>query len=462
MVKVFALLDCNNFYVSCERLFNPGLEGRPVVVLSNNDGCIIARSNEAKALGIKMGEPFFQCRQLIAAQRVEVFSSNYPLYADLSQRVMDILAQLEPEVEVYSIDEAFIGLPPATPAALAETGRRIRATIRRQVGIPVAIGFGPTKTLAKVANRVAKKQPEHGGVFVLPEAGRERDQLLAALAVDDVWGIGYRSAAKLAARGIRTALALSQADDDWLRKRLTVTGLRTAMELRGVSCLPLDESPAPSKSITTSRSFGRPVADLGGLREALATYVSVASAKLREQHLKAGCLQVFLSTNRFRPSEPQYANSMTVSLAQPSASTPELIRQATAALRRLYRPGFAYQKVGVILLDLAPAGYAQPSLFHPPRPDREALMAAMDRINQRWGRDTLHIAATGFLRSWKNQQNRKSPAYTTSWHELPVVYSGRGGSGAGCRPDALLGVVVGVVDQGRDRPGLQQVRRAGL
>ncbi|MFH7326661.1 Y-family DNA polymerase [Desulfurivibrio sp. C05AmB] len=421
MAGVFALLDCNNFYVSCERLFNPRLEGRPVVVLSNNDGCIIARSNEAKALGIKMGEPFFQCRQLIATHRVEVFSSNYPLYADLSQRVMDILAQLEPEVEVYSIDEAFIRLPAASPAALRENGRQLRAKIRRQVGIPVAIGFGPTKTLAKVANRVAKKQPEQGGVFVLPEAGRERDHHLAALAVEDVWGIGYRSAAKLAARGIRTALALSKADEDWLRKRLTVTGLRTALELRGVSCLPLEQSPAPNKSIITSRSFGRPVTELSGLREALATYVSVAAAKMREQHLHAGCLQVFLTTNRFRPGEPQYANSLTVALAQPTASTPALISRATEALRRIYRSGFAYQKVGVVLLDLADAGFVQPSLFQPLRPGQEKLMAAMDRINQRWGRDTLHSAATGFRKSWKNRQTSKSPAYTTSWHELPVV-----------------------------------------
>ncbi|MFH7325877.1 Y-family DNA polymerase [Desulfurivibrio sp. C05AmB] len=421
MAGVFALLDCNNFYVSCERLFNPKLEGRPVVVLSNNDGCIIARSNEAKALGIKMGEPFFQCRHLIAAHQVEVFSSNYPLYADLSQRVMDILAQLEPEVEVYSIDEAFIRLPAASPAALRENGRQLRAKIRRQVGIPVAIGFGPTKTLAKVANRVAKKQPEQDGVFVLPEAGRERDQLLAALAVEDVWGIGHRSAAKLAARGIRTALALSQADEEWLRKRLTVTGLRTALELRGVSCLPLEQSPAPNKSIITSRSFGQPVTDLSGLREALATYVSVAAAKMREQHLNAGCLQVFLTTNRFRPGDPQYANSLTVALAQPTASTPALIGRATEALRRIYRSGFAYQKVGVVLLDLADAGYVQPSLFQPLRQGQEKLMAAMDRINQRWGRDTLHSAATGFRKSWKNRQTSKSPAYTTSWYELPVV-----------------------------------------
>ncbi|MFH7326601.1 Y-family DNA polymerase [Desulfurivibrio sp. C05AmB] len=421
MAGVFALLDCNNFYVSCERLFNPRLEGRPVVVLSNNDGCIIARSNEAKALGIKMGEPFFQCRHLIATHQVEVFSSNYPLYADLSQRVMDILAQLEPEVEVYSIDEAFIRLPAASSAALRENGRRLRATIHQQVGIPVAIGFGPTKTLAKVANRVAKKQPEHSGVFVLPEPGRERDELLTALAVEDVWGIGYRSAAKLAGRGIRNALALSKADEAWLRKKLTVTGLRTALELRGVSCLPLEQSPAPNKSIITSRSFGQPVSDLSGLREALATYVSVAAAKLREQHLHAGCLQVFLTTNRFRPGEPQYANSLTVALAQPTASTPELISRATEALRRIYRAGFAYQKVGVVLLDLADAGYVQPRLFHPLRPGQEKLMAAMDRINQLWGRDTLHSAATGFRKSWKNRQTRKSPAYTTSWHELPVV-----------------------------------------
>lgn len=420
MTKVFALLDCNNFYVSCERLFDPRLEGRPVVVLSNNDGCVIARSNEAKALGIKMGEPFFKCRKLIEAGQVRVFSSNYALYGDLSRRVMDVLAGLEPEVEVYSIDEAFMRMPPGTTAALLENGRHMRTTIRKQVGIPVSIGFGPTKTLAKIANRIAKKQPEYGGVFVLSAQGR--DELLATVAVGDVWGIGGRSAAKLSLYGIRTALDLKKnADDGWLRKQLTVTGLRVAMELRGISCLPLEKIPPPSKSITTSRSFGRPVTGLVELREALASYVSTAAEKLRGQQLKTGCLQVYLTTNHFRSGEPRYANSMTITLPAPSASTSELIGHAVKALHRIYRPGFAYQKVGVVLMGLVNAALAQPGLFSAPGKDNDALMAALDRINGRWGRDTLRSAATGFLRPWQNRQAMKSPAYTTSWEELPVV-----------------------------------------
>ncbi|NTW37306.1 MAG: hypothetical protein HGB17_14535 [Syntrophobacteraceae bacterium] len=277
MAQIFALLDCNNFYVSCERLFNPRLEGRPVVVLSNNDGCIIARSNEAKVLGIKMGEPFFKCRGLIAAHQVQVFSSNYPLYGDLSQRVMDVLCQLEPEVEIYSIDEAFIRLPQANEEALLENGRHLRATVKKQVGIPVSIGFGPTKTLSKIANRIAKKRPEHGGVFALPDQGL--DALLATIEVGDVWGIGPRQSQKLFACGIRTALDLKNGNDTWLRKHLTVTGLRTAMELRGVSCLPLEDMPPPRKSVTSSRSFGQPITDLAWLREALSSYIAIAAEK---------------------------------------------------------------------------------------------------------------------------------------------------------------------------------------
>jgi DNA polymerase V len=419
MAPLFALLDCNNFYVSCERLFNPRLAGLPVVVLSNNDGCIIARSNEAKALGIKMGEPFFKCRSLIATHRVQVFSSNYPLYGDLSQRVMEVLGQLEADVEVYSIDEAFIRLPPATPAALLANGRKLRAAIKRQVGIPVSIGFGPTKTLAKIANRIAKKQLEHDGVFVLPEQGL--DALLATIAVGEVWGIGPRQSQKLLRCGIRTALDLKNGNDTWLRKQLTITGLRTATELRGVSCLPLEDSPVAKQSITSSRSFGQPVTELNGLAEALASYVAIAAAKLRGERMTAGCLQVYLATNRFRAQEQQYANNKTATLAIPTASTLELIRYAVEALRQLYRPGFAYQKVGVTLMDLASASRVQPHLFCPQPKGHEALMTALDKVNDRWGRDTLHSAAAGFLRPWKNKQTRRSPAYTTSWHELPVV-----------------------------------------
>ncbi|PKN23385.1 MAG: SOS mutagenesis and repair protein UmuC [Deltaproteobacteria bacterium HGW-Deltaproteobacteria-3] len=424
MAQIFALLDCNNFYVSCERLFNPRLEGRPVVVLSNNDGCIIARSNEAKALGIKMGEPFFKCRGLIAAHQIQVFSSNYPLYGDLSQRVMDVLCQLEPEVEVSSIDEAFFRMPQANEESLLENGRNIRATVKKQVGIPVSIGFGPTKTLAKIANRIAKKHPEHGGVFVLPDQGL--DALLATIEVGDVWGIGQRQTQKLFACGIRTALDLKNGNDTWLRKHLTVTGLRTAMELRGISCLPLEESPPSRKSVTSSRSFGQPVTDLAWLREALSSYIAIAAEKLRVEGLKTGCVQVYLTTNRFREGEPQYANSKTITLSIHTSSTLELIHYADEVLRQLYRPGYAYKKVGVVLMDLVPAGHVQAHLFLTPPKGQEALMGAMDQINRRWGKDTLHSAAAGLLRPWKMKQGKRSPLYTTSWQELPVANASSG------------------------------------
>ena len=419
MPAIFALIDCNNFYASCERVFNPELEGKPVVVLSNNDGCIIARSNEAKALGIKMGEPYFRCKPLIERHLVRVFSSNYALYGDMSQRVMEILSHLEPEVEIYSIDEAFFRLPQANEESLLENGRNIRATVKKLVGIPVSIGYGPTKTLAKIANRIAKKHPEHGGVFVLPDEGL--DALLATIEVGDVWGIGRRQTQKLFACGIRTALDLKNGNDTWLRKHLTVTGLRTAMELRGISCLPLEESPPPRKSVTSSRSFGQPVTYLAWLREALSSYIAIAAEKLRVEDLKTGCVQVYLTTNRFREGEPQYANSKTITLPIHTSSTLDLIRYADEVLRQLYRPGYAYKKVGVVLMDLVPAGHVQAHLFLTPPKGQEALMGAMDQINRRWGRDTLHSAAAGFLRPWKNKQERRSPSYTTSWAELPVV-----------------------------------------
>jgi DNA polymerase V len=418
---LYALLDCNNFYASCERVFDPALEGRPVVVLSNNDGCVIARSNEAKALGIGMGEPFFKCEKLVATHQVKVLSSNYALYGDLSGRVMEVLGRLEAEVEVYSIDEAFFRLPDDTAGSVLANGRAIRATVRRQVGLPVSIGYGPTKTLAKIANRIAKKQPEHDGVFVLP-AGPELDRLLAGIEVGDIWGIGRQSTRKLATCNIGTALDLRDADPALVRRLLTVTGARTQLELRGVPCIDLAEAPAPRKSIITSRSFGHPARRLVDLREAVAAYVSIAAEKLRASGRKTRCLQVFLNTNQFRENQPQYANSRAVTLARPTSSTPELISRALALINDLYRPGYSYQKVGVIFLDLSPEHAGQGELFAPPpSPKSGELMGALDRINRRWGSETLRYAATGFTRPWWYLRSLKSPAYTTSWQELPVV-----------------------------------------
>ena len=420
MKKVFALVDCNNFYCSCERLFRPELEGQPIVVLSNNDGCVIARSNEVKALGIKMGDPYFKLKDLIAKHHIHVFSSNYTLYGDLSHRVMTILQQQEPEVEVYSIDEAFISLP-YTPGKLhTEYARYLKQRVRQCVGIPVAIGIGPTKTLAKVANRIAKKNAQYNGVLDITDHG-QLDQLLGNFDVEDVWGIGRQSANKLRMRGILTARDLRDADDAWLRKRLTVTGLRTAMELRGISCIPLETACPDKKSIISSKSFGRPVTTLADMKEAVATYLSTAAEKLRGQGSAAGAIQVFISTNTFNPNQPQYAQSMMVSLPQPSSYTPALLKAAIHCLENIFRPGFQYKKAGVMLTEIAPAGCQQINLFSSIDTEKPELMAAVDRINQKWGRETVQLGTAGFVKSWKMAQSHKSPAYTTNWSELPVA-----------------------------------------
>ncbi|MDW7771610.1 MAG: Y-family DNA polymerase [Desulfobulbaceae bacterium] len=416
----FALLDCNNFYVSCERLFRPELEGRPVVVLSNNDGCIIARSNEAKALGIAMGAPYFQNKELIEKQEVEVFSSNYALYGDLSHRVMSILQQAEPEVEIYSIDEAFIRLPEGGSFSLAEQALAIRKKIRKDAGIPVSIGIGPTKTLAKIANRIAKKESKHGGVFDLA-ARRDVDRLLARIPVRDIWGIGRRNAEKLNRQGIQTTLDLKNSDDGWIRKHLTVTGLRTVMELRGISCIPIDHASAPRKSVVCSRSFRKPVFSLVDLSEAISSYVSIAAEKLRNEGLAAAGLHVFLHTNSHRPDLPQHSGSRMISLDQPTAFTPILIRGALEVLKKIHKPGFAYRKAGVMLTGLAKTGMRQQHLFRPPLENNGAVMEALDRINSRWGRNTVQYASSGLAKSWSMSRERKSPAYTTNWKELPVV-----------------------------------------
>jgi DNA polymerase V len=420
MKTIFALLDCNNFYASCERLFNPALTGRPVVVLSNNDGCIIARSNEAKALGIPMGAPYFKNRALIKKHDVQVFSSNYALYGDLSLRVMSTLQQIEPEVEIYSIDEAFIRLPHSPPSGITEHALYLRKKIKRDVGIPVSIGIGATKTLAKAAGAIAKKEPGHGGVFTMMD-GKNQDKLLAGIPVTDIWGIGRRNSKKLHQHGILTGLDLKNSDDAWIRQHLSVVGLRTVMELRGIPCIPLDHEPAPRKSVVCSRSFRKPVFTLTDLGEAISSYVTIAAEKLRHQGLAAANLHVFLRTSPHRKDLPQHSETRMMRLDQPTSSTPALIRQALRGLKKIYRNGFAYQKAGVMLTGLTGAGMRQQNLFQSLPGDDSAVMAALDRINSRWGRDTVHYASSGLARPWSMCREHKSPAYTTSWNELPIV-----------------------------------------
>ena len=438
---MLALVDCNSFYASCERVFDPRLRGRPVVVLSNNDGCVVARSPEAKALGIAMGTPFFQIRDLVARHGIVVRSSNYTLYGDLSARIMAVLGRFTPHLEVYSIDEAFLDLGGVPADRLAECGRTIRRTVLRWTGIPVSIGIGPTKTLAKVANRLAKHAPAAGGVWSLADP-RDQTAALARLDVQDIWGIGARLAARLKRAGIATALQLREANSNHVRCLLGVVGERTALELRGLPCLALEEVVPPAKSIIRSRSFGRPVLRQEELEEAVATHATRAAEKLRQHRRVAGAMSVFVETSRFRASP--YANQATVPLDPPTDDTARLIHAALAALRPIFREGLAYQKAGVMLSGLEPRAGLTECLFA--RYDRgrsERLMAALDDVNHRLGPDTLRYAAAGPCPpkrgsareedasppkrgspregGWHMRREHASPCYTTRWDELPIA-----------------------------------------
>jgi len=419
--QVIALVDCNNFYVSCERVFNPGLESKPVIVLSNNDGCVVARSNEVKKLGVIMGTPAFKCRDLIKKYDVKVFSSNYALYGDMSQRVMETLSQFTPEMEIYSIDEAFLSLTGFTTLNLTDYARHIRTTVRKWTGIPVSIGIGSSKTLAKIANKIAKKNSEHEGIFDIHN-NPEINRLLDGLDVADIWGIGDKYAKFLIRHGICTALQLRNADDEFIRDNMTVVGLRIVHELRGVSCILLETVHQPRKGIVSSRSFGRPVKTLAELRESVADYMASAAERLRGQKSVASFIHVFIATNRFK-NEPQYSNFITQRLPVPTASTQDLITYAMLNLLKIYRPGYRYKKAGVMLTGIMSDNQAQLDLFTPfkYKANRKIIMGVMDEINNRWGSDTVQFATAGIGQLWQMRQSRKTPRFTTQWGEIPVV-----------------------------------------
>ncbi len=418
---LFAVVDCNNFYASCERMFNPKLRGKPVVVLSNNDGCIVARSNEAKALGIKMGEPFYKFRDVIKRNGVLVFSSNYTLYGDMSRRVFAVLKQFTPEVEIYSIDEAFLNVRGFENGNLTAYGHRMRRAVELWTGIPVSIGIAETKTLAKAANHIAKRSPRINGVLDLTIPGY-RKKALAVTPVDDVWGIGRRLGKRLLAQGIETALQLSQVSDEWIRKQMGITVLRTVHELRGICCYPLTLSRSPKKSITCSRSFGRPVTDLSELKEAVAAYVSRAAAELRDEGLVAKYLTVYLITNPYKKKEPHYHDDFTITLPIATGNTGELIRFGLVALDKIFKQGVKYKKAGVLLTELTPADQSQADMFDSLNRNRtEKLMATIDEVNERMGSRTIQFAAQGTAQPWHGKCELRSPNYTTNWDELLEV-----------------------------------------
>ena len=389
-----ALVDCNNFYASCERVFQPDLRGRPVVVLSNNDGCVIARSNEAKALGIEMGAPWHLNRQKFERHGVIVRSSNYTLYGDMSRRVMSTLGGFTPDLEIYSIDEAFLGLAGFEPR-LESHARQLRSTVLQWTGIPLSVGIAPTKTLAKVANRLAKKDPDRAGVYVMLDAA-EIDEALERLELTDLWGLAGRLASRLREIGITSPRLLRDADPQFIRQRFSVVMQRMVLELRGEPCLELEQVAADRKSIMASRSFGRPVTTLDELREAVCTYMSRAAEKMRRQDLATDNVVVFVQTNRFKPSDPQYDASRTVRLPVATSDTSRLLNAAQRALEAVWRDGYSYKKAGVVLLDLVPAGRVQGDLWQDPdNPRNRRLMAALDGLNRDYGRHAVTFAAAG-------------------------------------------------------------------
>ncbi len=425
--KRIALVDCNNFYVSCERVFQPDLQGVPVAVLSNNDGCIIARSNEVKALGVKMGVPYFQVRPLFERHNVRVFSSNFALYGDMSQRVMSTLAHLSLDFEIYSIDECFLDMTGfGEPLEYAE---EIRSRVKRWTGVPVSIGIGPSKTLAKVANKLAKKDQTGSGIKML-EPGDELEEALSALPVEGIWGIGKSLARRLKRRKIHSALNLRDASDRRITRILGVVGQRIVYELRGISCLSLEEQPPAKQTICTSRSFARSVRTLEGLEEAISTFVSRAAEKLRSQDSAAGILTVYIMTSHFGESS-KYYNSLVLELPVPSCITHELLSYALIGLRRIFKKGYDYKKAGILLEHIVPSGSIQRDLFdrlgesagvsESPRRRGERLMKTLDRINTEFGSDTLSYASSGLRKGWRTVRGHQSPRFTTNWRELPLV-----------------------------------------
>lgn len=412
---MYALIDCNNFYVSCERIFNPKLVNKPVVVLSNNDGCVIARSKEAKALGIKMGDVAFQNMEFFKKHGVAICSSNYALYGDISARVMETLQQYSPDIEVYSIDEAFVYLE--GKIATHEHAVKIREIIEQWTGIPISIGIGPTKTLAKAANHLAKKGE---GVFVLSTQDYI-EKVLKEFPVEKVWGIGRNSTIFLNGYGIFYAWQFCQLDDDFVQKHMTIVGLRIAWELRGRACLELNEIPTDRKAIMNSRSFGRPVTELEELMQAISAYATRAAEKVRRQGSLASILEVFVETNPHH-NEPYYAKKAFVTLPQPTDYAPDLIHYAKQALKKIFRQGLRYKKVGVLLGELVSRDCFQPDLFSQGNISKQKkLMALMDKMNDKYGKKVLIIAAEGLEQPWKMQRAHCSKHFTTRWEDLLTI-----------------------------------------
>ncbi len=409
---MYALIDCNNFYASCERAFQPKLEGKPIVVLSNNDGCVIARSNEAKALGVPMGAPAFEYKTLFEKNNINVFSSNYALYGDMSNRVMQTLATFSPDIEIYSIDEAFLKFTGFELFNFDTIGKDIRYKVTKWTGIPVSVGFAPTKALAKVANKIAKKFADRTGNVHIIDTEEKRLKALKWLPIEDVWGIGRQHAKRLQKLNIKTAYDFTQMQDTWVQKNMSIVGLRLKRELEGIPCLALEEV-QNKQNIATTRSFDSNLIDYDKIQERVSTFAVSCAEKLRKQQSCCNALMVFIHTNGHRQDMPQYSQNIVIKLPYPTNSNIELVHFATIALQKIYKKGYAYKKAGVVVMEFTPENIAQVKLFENPNPKHKALMQAVDKINLSIGKAKIKLACQDLQKTWKMKQEKLSPCYTT-------------------------------------------------
>jgi DNA polymerase V len=418
---MYALIDCNNFYASCERVFRPDLRNQPIVVLSNNDGCVIARSNEAKALGVPMGAPAFKFKELFEQYKIHVFSSNYALYGDMSHRVMNLLKTYSPDIEIYSIDEAFLQFKGFDYIELQTYCEAIKRRIEKGTGIPISIGIAPTKALSKVANRIAKKFPEKtGGVYII-DTEEKRIKALKWLAIGDVWGIGRQHTKRLQSHNINTAYDFASLPDEWVRKQMSVVGLRLKRELQGEATLSL-ETVSPKKSIATTRSFDKMHSDFETIKERVSTFTASCAEKLRKQKSCCNTLMIFLHTNSHRKDLPQYFRNIVVKTPYPTNSSIDLMKLAVSGLEKIYKEGYHYKKAGVIVLDLTPENTKQFALFSSENDKHLTLMKTLDKLNKEIGQQKVKFASQDLGRTWKMNQEKLTPRYTTKLDEIISIY----------------------------------------
>lgn len=417
---MYALIDCNNFYASCERVFRPDLKGKPIVVLSNNDGCVIARSNEAKALGIPMGAPAFEFEEQFTKNNIQVFSANFGLYGDMSRRVMAVLHQYTPDIEIYSIDEAFLKMEGFGMFDLKQHGLKMRSQVQQWTGIPISVGMAATKALSKIANKIAKKFPkETDGVHIIDNEDK-RIKALKWTKVEDVWGIGRQHGRRLEKLGVKTAYDFTQMHDSWVQKHMSIVGLRLKKDLQGIPTIQ-EEEIQPKKNIATTRSFEKNYTDLEDLKERVSTFATSCSEKLRKQHSVCEMLMVFVHTNGHRQDLPQYSRNISIKLPYPTNSAIELSKFAVEALKRIFKKGYAYKKAGVIVMGISPEETKQLKLFENSNEKHKGLMEVMDRLNRKWGGHKIKLSSQDLKRTWKMKQEKLSPKYTTRLSDIMVV-----------------------------------------